>query len=72
MRTAFSKFGDITDRKERKRELRTLKGQYQSLVENFPNGAVVLYDTDLCRPCRGRRTIQRRTVIRRCGGDDTT
>jgi PAS domain S-box-containing protein len=38
---------EITDRKERERELQRIKGQYQTLVENFPDGAVFLYDTEL-------------------------
>ena len=38
---------DITDRKERERELESVKNQYQTLVENFPNGAVFLFDADL-------------------------
>jgi PAS domain S-box-containing protein len=38
---------DITDRKEREQELREITGQYQTLVESFPGGAVFLYDTDL-------------------------
>jgi PAS domain S-box-containing protein len=35
------------DRVGRKQELRELKNQYQTLVENFPEGAVFLYDSDL-------------------------
>ncbi|GGJ06781.1 hypothetical protein GCM10008995_15850 [Halobellus salinus] len=38
---------DITDRKERERQLREIKSQYQTLVENFPDGAIFLYDRDL-------------------------
>ncbi len=38
---------DITEMKRRKRELSELKQQYQTLVENFPNGAVFLIDRDL-------------------------
>ena len=38
---------DVTHREERKQELRAVKNQYQTLVENSPNGAVLLYDTDL-------------------------
>jgi len=37
---------DITARKERERRLRELKGQYQTLAESFPNGAVFLYDAE--------------------------
>ncbi len=43
----FSQFEDITEQEERKRELQELKSQYQTLVENFPDGAVFLYDVDL-------------------------
>ncbi|ELZ39867.1 signal-transducing histidine kinase/response regulator [Halorubrum californiense DSM 19288] len=35
------------DRVERKQELREIKNQYQTLVDNFPDGAVFLYDCDL-------------------------
>ena len=38
---------DVTDRKERERQLRDIKSQYQTLVENFPDGAIFLYDRDL-------------------------
>jgi PAS domain-containing protein len=38
---------DITDRKEREKQLRDIKSQYQTLVENFPDGAIFLYNTDL-------------------------
>jgi PAS domain S-box-containing protein len=42
---------DITDRRDRQEELQDIKGQYQTLVENFPNGAVFLYD-------RGHRVVR--------------
>jgi len=38
---------DITDRKAREQELQNLKKQYQTLVENFPDGAVFLFDREL-------------------------
>ncbi|WP_199774141.1 PAS domain S-box protein [Salinibacter altiplanensis] len=38
---------DITDRRRRRRALRTSKSRYQTLVENFPDGAVFLFDEDL-------------------------
>jgi PAS domain S-box-containing protein len=38
---------DITDRRARQEELQDIKGQYQTLVENFPDGAVFLYDSGL-------------------------
>ncbi len=40
-------FRDITERRERKRELQELKSQYRTLIKNFPDGAVFLFDTDL-------------------------
>jgi PAS domain S-box-containing protein len=36
----------VTARKEREQELQELKSQYQTLAENFPDGAVYLVDTD--------------------------
>jgi PAS domain S-box-containing protein len=38
---------DITDRKAHEQELKAVSSQYQTLVENFPDGAVFLFDTDL-------------------------
>ncbi|MFB6297449.1 MAG: PAS domain S-box protein [Salinirussus sp.] len=38
---------DLTDRKNREQELRELKNQYETLAENFPDGAVFLIDADL-------------------------
>ncbi len=37
---------DITDREKREQELQELKSQYETLTENFPDGAVYLIDTD--------------------------
>jgi PAS domain S-box-containing protein len=39
--------GDVTDRVERERELEESERRYRTLVDNFPNGAVVLFDEDL-------------------------
>jgi PAS domain S-box-containing protein len=38
---------DITEEKTREQELGTVSSQYQTLVENFPDGAVFLFDTEL-------------------------
>lgn len=38
---------DITENKQRIREIRELKRQYQSLAENIPDGAVFLFNDDL-------------------------
>lgn len=38
---------DITESKQRIREISELKRQYQSLAENIPDGAVFLFDDDL-------------------------
>ena len=35
---------NITERKEREQKLSEVKNQYQTLVNNYPDGAVVLYD----------------------------
>ncbi|SDK43197.1 PAS domain-containing sensor histidine kinase [Natronorubrum texcoconense] len=40
-------FRDVTDRKERERELEKTEHRYRTLVEHFPNGAVALVDTEL-------------------------
>jgi PAS domain S-box-containing protein len=45
---------DVTDQREREQELKELKGQYETLAENFPDGAVYLIDGDLeCVRARG-------------------
>ncbi|WP_198598621.1 PAS domain S-box protein [Salinibacter altiplanensis] len=38
---------DITEQRRRRTALRTSKSRYQTLVENFPDGAVFLFDEDL-------------------------
>jgi PAS domain S-box-containing protein len=38
---------DLTHRKKREQELQELKNQYETLVENFPDGAVFLINADL-------------------------
>jgi len=38
---------DITGRRRRQKALRTSKSRYQTLVDNFPDGAVFLFDEDL-------------------------
>ncbi|USZ67540.1 PAS domain S-box protein [Halorussus salilacus] len=38
---------DVTERTERERELEEYRSRYQTLIENFPNGAVALVNRDL-------------------------
>ena len=38
---------DITEQKQRRRELQTVNRQYETLVKNFPDGAVFLVNEDL-------------------------
>ena len=38
---------DVTERKQRERELKKAEQRYETLVEYFPNGAVALVDQDL-------------------------
>jgi PAS domain S-box-containing protein len=40
-------FRDITERKQRERELEEYRSHYQTLVENFPNGAVAVVNENL-------------------------
>ncbi|MFD1564724.1 PAS domain S-box protein [Haloarchaeobius amylolyticus] len=40
-------FTDISDQKRRERELEKSERRYRTLVENFPNGMVALFDEDL-------------------------
>ncbi len=38
---------DITERKEAEREVQKAKAQYETLVENYPDGGVFMFDHDL-------------------------
>jgi PAS domain S-box-containing protein len=40
-------FRDVSERKERERALEESERRYRTLAENFPNGAVVMFDEDL-------------------------
>ncbi|WIV68394.1 PAS domain S-box protein [Natrialbaceae archaeon AArc-T1-2] len=40
-------FRDVTERKERERELERSERRYRTLIEHFPNGVVALVDEDL-------------------------
>jgi PAS domain S-box-containing protein len=38
---------DVTERRERERELAESEQRYRTIAENFPNGSVVMFDDDL-------------------------
>ncbi|MFA9418095.1 PAS domain-containing protein [Natrinema sp. HArc-T2] len=51
-------FTDITDQKERERELEESERRYRTLVENVPNGMVALFDDDLEYTLAGGQLIE--------------
>ncbi|MCS3658281.1 PAS domain S-box-containing protein [Salinibacter ruber] len=50
---------DITARKERERKLQKLKSRYQTLADNFPDGAVYLFDRDLTHRLAGGQELSK-------------
>ncbi|MFC7229841.1 PAS domain S-box protein [Salinirubellus salinus] len=54
----FSQFRDVTDREERERELEAIRTRYRLLVENFPDGAVFLFDDDLRYTLAGGQELE--------------
>jgi PAS domain S-box-containing protein len=54
----FSQFRDVTDREERERQLEAVRTRYRLLVENFPDGAVFLFDDDLTYTLAGGQELE--------------
>jgi len=52
-------FTDITDQKERERELEESERRYRTLAENVPNGMVALFDDDLEYTLAGGQFLDR-------------
>jgi PAS domain S-box-containing protein len=48
---------DITNRERRARSLQAAKGRYQALTDNFPDGAVFLFDEDLRYTLAGGQSL---------------
>ncbi|WP_459883067.1 PAS domain-containing sensor histidine kinase [Halorubrum gandharaense] len=59
-------FRDITERRRRQRELEESQRRYRALVDNFPNGAVALFDADLRYTVAGGELFEELAV----DGDD--
>ncbi|GAB3036737.1 PAS domain-containing sensor histidine kinase [Natronobiforma cellulositropha] len=53
---------DVTDRREQERALEESERQYRTLVEHFPNGAVVLFDDDLHHIAAGGQLLEELTI----------
>jgi PAS domain S-box-containing protein len=62
---------DITERKERERELEEVTSQYATLIEHFPNGGVFLFNENL-RIVRAGGTELRKVGLSRDGVEGTT
>ncbi len=60
---------DVTERTRRETQLQRSREQHRTLVENFPNGGVFMFDSDLRYTLAGRGTGVRRSHVRRLRGE---